>query len=264
MTFSPNDDDRLWKDTKPKGWFRFSPPLRYVLLLALLIGCVIGLWYLLSPARRNYNTAALALIRADDTPYKVKAKDQGIPSIKHQDKLVYGRIRKDQKDPPVEHILPDPELPLAHIQEDTSSIKMVDQYIPQDIDLEKNTQTSSSPPKETSSSFASIEDLIEDLPQEKPTDAEKTVENEKIPQGHSLIQLGSLKSYDLAESEWKRISAKHKDILDNFTSLIQKVDLGAEKGIYYRLRTGPFENKEKAQDACALLKERKVECLVVH
>ena len=39
-------------------------------------------------------------------------------------------------------------------------------------------------------------------------------------------------------------------------------DLGEEQGIYYRLRTGPFNTHEKAALVCASLKERKVECLV--
>jgi hypothetical protein len=244
MTFNPNDDDRLWKESEPEGWFRFGTPLKYGIFIILLICLVVGLWYLLSPARRTYAPTDLALIKADETPYKVKAEDQGIPSVKHQDKLVYGRIRNDQNEPPAEHILPDPEGP---------SLKMVKQYIPSDEDGEKG--PAQPPEKETS--LTSISDLIEELPEEKSSPEKKK------HKGTIFIQLGSLNSNDLAEAEWTRLSRKHKDILDGFDPLIQRVDLGTEKGIQYRLRTGAFENLEDAQKACAQFKERKVECLVI-
>lgn len=255
MTFIPDDDDRLWKESKEDGWYRFSNPWRYVLFIVLLVGVVIIVWYLASPTRRSYNPSDLALIRADDAPFKVKAKDQGIPSVSHQDKLVYGRIRESQNKPMVEHILPDPEQPLTHLEEDSTTLKMVNQYQPEDLDFEK---VSDSPIKEEPSSIASIEDLIGETPKEKPP-VEKKMAKERI-----YIQLGSLKSYDMAEAEWGRLSKKHKDILGELNPVIQKVDLGEDKGIYYRLRTGPFESDEKAKNVSAALKDRKVECLVIH
>lgn len=254
MTFTPNDDDRLWKESRQRGWFRFSSPLRYVVFLIVLVCLVIALWYLLSPIGQSYNKADLALLRADETPYKVKAQDQGLPNIKHQDKLVYRRIRNDQDTPPVEHILPDPEPPTAQMREGESTLKMVDQYNPKDNDeLEKVAESN-----DTSSPLVSIEDLIEENP------SEKLAVKKKISKGNILIQLGSLKSLDMAESEWKRISQKHQDVLNGLDPMIQKVDLGADQGIYFRLRTGPFASDEEAKKICATLKERKVECLVIH
>lgn len=258
MTFSPDDDDRLWKESREEGWFRFSSPLRYVVSLIVILCIIIGLWYLFSSTRPSYNKTDLALIRADDTPFKIKAKDQGVPNVKHQDKLVYGRIRGDQQEPPVEHILPDPELPMANIKENTNSLKMVEQYTPKDIQLEKSEELMPDPTQEATLTHASIEDLIEEqIINEKSTAETKAVK------GNIFIQLGSLKSYDIAESEWLRLSKKHKDMLGNLQSTIQKVDLGADQGIYYRLRAGSFENIEAAKEVCAKLKERKVECLVI-
>lgn len=250
----PNDDDRLWSASQQRGWFQFSGPLRFLLLVIVMICLVIGLWYLLSPARRSYETADLPIIHADDTPFKVKAEDQGIPSIKHQDKLVYGRISGDPEEALVEHILPDPETPLDHLNE-TSPLKMVDQYVPEDKAIENEDISPSPPPAEAT--LSSIEDLIETLPEDKktPKNAEK--------EGVNFIQLGSLKSYDLAEAEWSRLSKKHADIFAGHDPIIQDVDLGENQGIYYRLRIG-LASEDKAKKFCASLKERKVECLVIH
>ena len=253
MKLSPNDDDRLWREPEKAHWFRFSSPLRYIVFLILLIALLVGVWYFISPRRQWYNKSDLALIRVDETPYKIKPESQGVPSVKHQDKLVYGRIRADQNGPIVEHILPDPETPLPQIKEDSVTIQMVEQYAPEDLDPDKTLEIIEKEPKKE----VSIEDLIEETSEEK-----KEPEQAKIT-GKTFIQLGSLKSYDLAESEWERLSTKHGDTLRKLKPVIQKIDLGEEQGIYYRLRTGPFDGPEEANEVCSGLKEQKVGCIVI-
>lgn len=269
MTFSPNDDDRLWQAPKAEGWFRFPSPFRYIVLLLILVALVVGAWYLLMPARQNYSEKNLPLIQADNTPYKIKADDQALPGIKHQDKLIYSRIRSDENAPPVEHILPDPEPIPIDVQTDSSPMKMENLYSPEDIQLEKVAEEVPETKENVALSIASIEELIEGGSEEySQKTSEKVSEvtspsKSKTRQANVLIQLGSLKSHDLAQEEWKRISGKNKDILGGLEPLIQKVDLGAEKGIFYRLRTG-VESQEQAKKACTILIERKVECRVIH
>ncbi|HCC25493.1 MAG TPA: hypothetical protein DEP85_08325, partial [Holosporales bacterium] len=231
-----------------------SSPLRYLVFLLILVALVAGIWYFFTPARQSYNVKNLALIRADDAPYKVKAEDQSIPGIKHQDKLVYSRIRSDENSPPVEHILPDPEPIPMDGPWGSSPLKMEKPYIPEEDQSEKVVEESD---EDASSSIASIEELIEETPEEKPAPPSRS------KQQNILIQLGSLKSHDLAQEEWKRLSHKNKDLLGELEPTIQKVDLGAEKGIFYRLRTG-VEDQKQAKQICSTLKERKVDCLVVH
>lgn len=258
MNLSPNDDDRLWKEPEKTSWFLFSSPLLYVIFITILVGVLIGLWYLIAPGPQSYQRVDLALIPADKTPYKIKETHQGVPSVKHQDKLVYGRIRADGNEPVVEHILPDPETPSSAIQESHAAIKMIEQYSPEDMDPDKIVESMPADPQGSVSPIASIEDLIEEDADDKPEPEKKSVK------GKTHIQLGSLKSYDLAESEWKRLSKNHSDILGGLEPVIQKVDLGEEQGIYYRLRTGPFDGVEKANSVCNGLKDQKVECVVVN
>jgi cell division septation protein DedD len=261
MTFVPDREDRLWRESAREGRFRISTPLWYAIFVTLLVVLLIGLWYLFVPMRQGVDKVEIPLIRADETAYKIKAEDQGVPSVKHQDKLVYGRIRGDKNEALVEHILPDPEPPEA-----LETLKMVEQYQPDDLEVEKviESEDSSPKPEETVSSLiASIEDLIEEEPPGQKQVSKKQSPEKQSAKGTVFIQLGSLKSHDLAESEWDRLSKKHKDIFGNLKPMIQKVDLGEEQGIYHRLRTGPFDTSEKAATACASLKERKVECLVI-
>jgi cell division septation protein DedD len=248
MTLRPGDDDRLWRESEETSRFRFPPPTRYIVFVVVLILLLIGLWYLISPKHEWHGEGNLTLIQADEAPYKIKAENQGVPHVQHQDKLVYGRIRADQNAPLVEHILPDPELPVLPTEPEEAAVKMTEQYVPEDLDPEK---------AEMPSAIASIEDLIEEH-------SEPQQEDSKNAKGSFYIQLGSLKSYDMAEAEWERLSKQYAEILGGLTHFIQKIDLGAERGIYYRLRAGSFEEVAQASQICSELQTRKIECAVIH
>lgn len=77
-----------------------------------------------------------------------------------------------------------------------------------------------------------------------------------------LIQLAALRSKDVAEQEWLRISELHSDLLAELAPLIQRVNLN-EKGTLYRLRSGPIKERKNADELCSMLIDRKLECLVV-
>lgn len=76
------------------------------------------------------------------------------------------------------------------------------------------------------------------------------------------VQLGAVRSQDGAQKEWKRLKAKHKDVLGSLVLSVIRADLGA-KGIYYRLRAGPLASRAAADTACQVLKGRKVPCFPV-
>jgi len=77
------------------------------------------------------------------------------------------------------------------------------------------------------------------------------------------IQIASVRSSKDARSEWKRLQRKNRDLLGGLQLSIDKADLGAKKGIYYRLRAGPVADAAAAKSLCAALKKRKVGCLIV-
>jgi hypothetical protein len=91
-----------------------------------VVVCIIAVWYML-PSRSSFSSQGeIPLIRADESPFKMKSQDQSVHGIEHHDKLVYGRIRNDQTAQPVEHILPD----------DSGPLTMDQQYAPPDTDPE--------------------------------------------------------------------------------------------------------------------------------
>ena len=77
------------------------------------------------------------------------------------------------------------------------------------------------------------------------------------------IQIASVRSPKGARDEWKRLQRKNRELLGDLQLSIEKADLGAKKGIYYRLRAGPVADAAAAKSLCAALKKRKVDCLIV-
>ncbi len=80
--------------------------------------------------------------------------------------------------------------------------------------------------------------------------------------GGYMIQLAALRSPERVHREWQRLRKNHGDLLDQLRLIVVRVDLGA-KGILYRLRLGQFRDRAAAQEVCAELAVRNVDCLVV-
>lgn len=76
------------------------------------------------------------------------------------------------------------------------------------------------------------------------------------------VQLGSYASENQASSQAGAIVSKQAALLSGLTQDIQKADLGA-KGMYYRLRFGPFDSREAASAKCSALKTAGQACIVV-
>lgn len=77
------------------------------------------------------------------------------------------------------------------------------------------------------------------------------------------VQLAAGRSEPAITSEWNRLKSRNTDLLGDLQLQVTKVDLGATKGIFYRLRAGPLENETAAKALCERLKQRKLGCLVI-
>ncbi len=77
------------------------------------------------------------------------------------------------------------------------------------------------------------------------------------------IQLAALREANdkAVMSAWSRLSRKHVQ-LSGLKPIVSEVDLGP-KGVFRRLRAGPFESPEAARTACQALQAAKQKCFVV-
>ncbi len=79
--------------------------------------------------------------------------------------------------------------------------------------------------------------------------------------GSHLVQIGAFKSEAEADGQWTKLTGKLGAYLDGKSNDVERADLGA-KGVFYRLRIGPFATADEAKTYCAGLKERGTDCLI--
>jgi cell division septation protein DedD len=76
------------------------------------------------------------------------------------------------------------------------------------------------------------------------------------------IQLGAIKSEPRAQAAAKRLMTANKDVLGTLKMEIVRADLGS-RGVYFRMRAGPFADRTAASAACRKLAARKLSCIAV-
>jgi hypothetical protein len=94
-----------------------------------------------------------------------------------------------------------------------------------------------------------------------PVEKVKTEESKMATGPQPAVHLAFYRSRKNASRGWTQIKRANKKLLGNLDHQIVEVNLG-KKGIYYRLKAGPFVDnaKAKAKDICRKLKRRRQFC----
>ena len=79
--------------------------------------------------------------------------------------------------------------------------------------------------------------------------------------GTHVVQVGAFRSNEEALGKFSSMQDKLSAIIGGKQPDVQRADLG-DRGIYYRLRVGPFSNKQDAVSFCNQLKANGQDCLV--
>ena len=90
--------------------------------------------------------------------------------------------------------------------------------------------------------------------------AETTASSGNALSGTHVVQVGAFRSNEEAVAQWNRMAGRLGDYLDGKARDVERADLG-DRGVYYRLRIGPFGSSDAASAYCAGLKERGQDCL---
>ncbi|PPR23279.1 MAG: hypothetical protein CFH39_00747 [Alphaproteobacteria bacterium MarineAlpha10_Bin2] len=80
--------------------------------------------------------------------------------------------------------------------------------------------------------------------------------------GRFLVQIGAAQNEAAANGEIARLAKKHPNILSELSGIVIRADLG-DKGVWYRMRVGPFATRGDANGVCGQLKAVNVGCFVV-
>ncbi len=98
-------------------------------------------------------------------------------------------------------------------------------------------------------------------------DETDAVEREAVPELDAdvpyRVRLAAFRTVARTNKGWEILSEAHPDLLGGLRLSVERVDHGAEKGVFFRLEVGPLGGPGAARDLCAKLKRREVDCLVV-
>jgi SPOR domain len=244
-----------------------EPPPRRVLRIvgALLVMTVFagGLWFAYVEGARHAAGAGgsgdIPLIRADTRPMKVKPAEPGGMPIPDRDMLIYGQNR-----PIVEHLLPPPEQPMALPAPPPPAATSAAQapagasgaVAPPAVAPGSNTAPAVADARPEQSAA---------LPPANPHPTpSKPAEMASQPGKARAVrlQLGAVRSEEVAREEWARIKRSNPDLLGRLTAVAIRADLG-DKGVYYRIQAGPVGDPATAERLCGELRQRHLPCIIV-
>ncbi len=297
MTTEPEDDGfpvEILDEDAPR---RRHPLVLAGVMVAIAVTAGLG-GYMYSRFSSEEAPAEVPLVRAEPGPTKKRPAEPGGMEIPNQDKLVYGAVTGEPVDEKPERLLPPPEEPLppplppASASQPAPAVqaspaqppapaptpapKAVAKAAPSAAEIPPPPQAATKAAKTAEAAKAVIEKAAgatSKAPAEKTVKktvqkaAKKTVKKATATAaaagGGYLVQLASFRSKAKADAAWAKYSKAHGDLLRGLKPLVTRVDLGADKGIYYRLRAGPLGGAAEARALCAKLKARKLGCLVV-
>ena len=255
---------------------------------AILIGVSIGIVVAVSVGWLTFgkyvsvyygaDNGELPVIRADSSADGMKPETPGGMEVPNRDKLVYERLRQSNAELPVERLLPAAEKPVRPSVQPDAEKRQADpigdlaaDIIAQDtmpaaaVIYEEDGTPVEVMFRETEPAAVPAEQKSAERPVEqavaKPAEKTPVPAVGKKDEHFYTVQLVSTRSDSAAESEWKRLSKKFKEIIADQPHFISKTVVAS--GTFYRLRVGRFKKHEEAKALCDQLKVKKQECFVV-
>ena len=91
-------------------------------------------------------------------------------------------------------------------------------------------------------------------------DAAAAADELTAPVPGPVLHLASFRSQDAAKKAWTDALDHNKTLLGQVKPVIRRIDLGPERGVFYRLMAGPYNSLAAAETACQALKQNNQFC----
>lgn len=259
------------------GWSRAVGVIFAVAVIGVLAFFGFVVWRAISDEAPRPTEAEVPVIVADPSETRVRPDDPGGMEVPDQDMLIHRSLEDGESEPVVERLLPPPEEPAARPAPPPPPpvVAEVEPQIPTSVAEPEPAAEPDSPPQ---SEPEVAQTVVAPSPPPPPPLARAEPEAAAPPDtladppadppiaaagGAYRIQLASFRDRDAVDRGWKAFLAKAPVLLVDLIPDVQEVDLGPERGTFYRLRAGPLRSREAAEKLCELLGEVDLECLVV-
>ena len=206
-------------------------------------------------------------VAADPEPIKIETADNAAPV---EDREVYDAL-DGQGGAPVTTLAEGPEEPVNRTVDDTiGALTAEAEQAAADVSDEVNDRLASLAEEDAAvlDNLPTAEEPIDNAPATvsvKPNNvrpaSSAAATSGNAQAGTHVVQVGAFRSNDEAMAQWSRMQTKLGDFLAGKGPDVEVADLG-ERGVYHRLRVGPFSSSDDAKTSCAGLKERGQDCLI--
>ncbi|NQU70732.1 MAG: SPOR domain-containing protein [Rhodospirillales bacterium] len=289
--YDSNGPEGYGLDNDPEEYGRgarsWLPRMLTVAVAVVAIGGFAGvLVYAYNKGKEVGSTAIPPIIKAGPAPHKIRPESPGGMKIANRDKGVYSNLTANSPSREsvrkVERLLPKPEIPMAAPAPVKKSVAAPAEIkMPPPPPVAKIVPKLPSPKPRQVASAAGTTGRATDArpPNSKPANSKssssKPSATTKWPSvkmlaaiapaanGSTRVQLLSMRSEKSVRKAWAGLQKRHGDLLGKLTLNVEKRNLGAKKGVYYRLQAGPLANVAAAQTLCSQLKKQKLGCIVV-
>lgn len=197
-------------------------------------------------------------VAADPEPIKIETADAGEAVA---DREVYD-VFDGEDDEPVTVITEGPEEPVDRNPEDAIGA------LAADAAAEANDRVASLAEEDAEVLDPAPEPESVPVTEPTPANAAPAVDTSRPSpasvsalDGSHVVQVGAFRSDDEAMAQWSRMQSRMSSVIGSKTYHVERADLG-DRGVYHRLRIGPFSSADAAKDYCMTLKENGQDCLI--
>lgn len=243
----------------------------FIILTALVLtafGAVIYVAY--QQGRSQGDRGAPPVIAAERGPIRVQPENPGGVTVPDQDKLIYERIAGVTPEPTESGLAAPPEMPLDIPPAESAAIEVEDEVetpgAAEEGDTALAAEGATAAPsaeqiaaeRKAKEQAAAITSQIEAI---DPGATDAAAQTAAATTGAFVVQIGAFKEDAEAAGHWQSFKKRNGDLTGALKPDIKRVDLGG-KGVWYRLRVGPFETRQNAVAFCEVLRTRGGQCNV--
>ena len=254
-------------------------PLFIILTVLVLMAFGAVVWVAYQQGMKQGDRGAPPIIAAEPGPIRVAPENPGGVTVPDQDKQIYERIAGTAGvEEPAEALAAPPETPqdLPELPKEQPVAVAAATPAADTVETpgaaEAGEQALVTPEAETAPpAAAQVEaeaaakkqaaQITSEIEAIDPGAADAAAKTASATAGAFVVQIGAFKSDVEAAEKWQSMKKKNGDLLGALKPDIKRVDLDS-KGVWYRLRVGPFETRANAVAMCEVLRTRGGNCIL--
>ena len=274
-----SNEDMFFEDKdsygeEEKWWWIFQNPLGVIIMIAIAVIVIIGLWFVFKSPSSKHGDAPneVMVIKSDNQVYKEAPDESANQGVLNQDKEVYKRLGQHQSEEQEasetvasieEKPLETNEFPEAQKPEEKKGGE-------EPTSLRKVTEGVGvkMPVPAVNEQFISEKKVAPVAAEEPAVEVQaipkKTVEKPKTVKGLSVgaytIRIASFRKQETADRELQRVSDTLGKNLQGIGRMVKKIE--SDSGVFYVVTLGAFSNLNRAKQISKLLKEKNFDAII--